>query len=196
MIHYLSASEEPNWIISALLGAIIGALISPAGKAVLYPVRRLKPHPMAGKWYSYHVSFMAGQPIFRYGTITVKTGIRTRYSIQRTTSAAPFGADGRPTPPVLTYSGGTLTEEADHIVMTFLGSSHRETLTYRFLSRIPSNSSVIPGVWMAYDHDLNPAAGTAILSRDPLTDEGEARRVLGAWVVSEGLALHLRKSPQ
>ncbi|MFJ8015372.1 hypothetical protein [Streptomyces sp. NPDC096339] len=191
----MSGSEEPNWLVSALVGAVIGVMLAPAGKAALYPVRRMKRHPMAGKWYSYHFSFMAGQPILRYGTITVRTGVRTRYAIQRTTSAAPFGADGRPTPPVLKYSGGSLTEEADHIIMVFTGISHRETLTYRFLSRIPSNSSVIPGVWAAYDHDLNPAAGTAIVSRDPLTDE-EARRLLGAWVVGDEFALHLRRSPQ
>ncbi|MFF0292794.1 hypothetical protein ACFYS8_06150 [Kitasatospora sp. NPDC004615] len=196
MLQYLSVSaSEPNWLISAAVGAVLGALVVPAANLALYPARRLQAHPMAGHWYSYHFSYLSGQPVLRYGTIVIRTGVRTRHVIERHSSASPIGPDLALTPPVLSYRGGSLIDEADHIVMTFSGKTHRETLVYRFLSRIPSNASVIPGVWMAYDHDLNPAAGAAIISREPLADS-DIRRLLESWVVSEGFALHLRKSPR
>ena len=53
------------------------------------------------------------------------------------------------------------------------------------LARLPSNDSVIPGVWMSVDHDMNPAAGLMILAREVQKSE-ELSRELAETMVALG----------
>jgi glycine/D-amino acid oxidase-like deaminating enzyme len=80
--------------------------------------------------------------------------------------------------------------EHGHVIITFSGLSHEETVTMRFLERLPSSSEVVPGIWMAEDHDRHPAAGASLISREPLTDH-DASEQLRSWVVVRGLSLHV-----
>ncbi|MGO9319798.1 MAG: hypothetical protein ACLQBY_03185 [Solirubrobacteraceae bacterium] len=69
---------------------------------------------------------------------------------------------------------GTLRIENDQLLIEMDATTHNEHLVYRFLNRIPSNASVVPGIWMSFDHDSHPAAGAAILSdRAMAADEAE-----------------------
>ncbi|MEV6527050.1 hypothetical protein AB0M43_34490 [Longispora sp. NPDC051575] len=184
---------EPNWIITSVVGAVIGVLVVPFYRVLLYPFRRLRRHPLGGLWYSYSYSFIDGRLHLRHGTFHVRSGVLQRYVVSRENFGRypppTFGA----TPPPLRYRG-SVYEEHDHYVMVFQGRTHTETLVYRFVNRIPSNAGIIPGIWLAYDHDLNPAAGTAIISREPLAPE-TVTSLLRSWVVFEKGAFHIRKTP-
>ncbi|WP_018347980.1 hypothetical protein [Longispora albida] len=185
--------QEPNWIITSIVGAVIGALLVPTWRIMLYPIRRLRPHPLHGIWYSYSYSFMDGALQLRHGTFTIRSGLLQRWIVHRENFGRYPPPSLGPAPPPLRYRG-TVSEEHDHYVMLFSGRTHTETLLYRFVNRIPSNAGIIPGVWMAYDHDLNPAAGCAIISRGPLAPQ-TVTTLLRSWVVFEKGAFHIRKTP-
>ena len=185
---------EPNWEVTAILGAVLGALVVPFWQLLNYPVRRLRPHSLNGQWYSYHLTFVSGRVQLRFGTMRIQPGIRSRYVATRENSDSPHQSDGQLPSPKLRYRGRVLPDEADQVVIVFKGLSHQETVVYRFLNRIPSNATVVPGIWMAHDHDLTPAAGAAILSRSGLHPD-QAMRILQSWLVYEKGAMHLRKNP-
>jgi hypothetical protein len=185
---------EPNWEVTAVLGAVLAALVVPFWQLLNYPVRRLRPHSLNGQWYTYHLTFVSGQIQLRFGILHIRPGIRSRYVATRENSDAPPQSDGTIPAPKLRHKGQILPDEADQIVILYKGTSHRETVVYRFLNRIPSNATVVPGIWIGYDHDLCPAAGSAILSRKALPPD-EAIRILQSWLVCERGAIHLRKNP-
>ncbi len=185
--------NEPNWIITSFVGALIGVLIVPLYQMFIYPFRKRQWHPLGGKWYSYSYSFLDGRLQLRHGTFTVRHGVLQRFVVDRLNFGQYPPPPSSPQPPPLRYRG-TIYEEHDHYVMTLEGRTHTESLLYRFVNRVPSNAGIIPGVWMAYDHDLNPAAGTAIISREPLAPEVVVH-LLRSWGVFEKGAFHIRKTP-
>lgn len=187
--------SEPNWLITALIGAVLGVLITPASRILLYPTRRLKPHSLSGRWFEYYYSFHNGKPVLRYGIFTIRTGLRHPHVVERESSAGPADAEQKFREPSLRYRGRLLPAESGHTVIALKAASHEETLLYRFLGRIPSNSDVVPGVWAAYDHDLNPAAGAAIICRTQL-DVDAAEKLLQSWAAVDARGvLRMHRSP-
>jgi hypothetical protein len=73
---------------------------------------------------------------------------------------------------------GTVRIENDQLLIEMDATTHNEHLVYRFLNRIPSNASVVPGIWMSFDHDSHPAAGAAILSDQNMTAEEAEKEIL------------------
>jgi hypothetical protein len=199
-MHYTVANfavhniAEPNWEVTLILGAVVGVLVIPIWQLIVYPARRLRPHSLNGRWYEYHLTFVSGRVALRFGIVCIKPGIRSRYIVTAEYSDGPPQGDGQLPTPKLWYRGRVLPSEADQVVILLKGLSHPETAVFRLLDRIPSNDNVVPGIWMAYDHDLAPAAGVAILSRSSLPPE-QAMRMLQSWLIQEKGAMHLRKTP-
>ena len=187
--------NEPNWIITALVGAILGALVVPTVRLLAYPARRIRSHQLGGSWYTYHYSYVNGKPALRYGLLTISTAIASRYAVRLTTSARTIGAEQSPVEPILTYRGRTVPDHVGHLVIMLYGNSHKELLMFRFLSRIPSNAQVVPGVWMAYDHDGHPAAGSEILSRTPLSNTTVQAQLRRWSVLDDRGVLRIRQPP-
>lgn len=187
---------DPNWLLSSVIGAIIGALVVPVTGLLAYPVRRLRVHTtLIGRWYSYHYSFRDEILELRYGTLHIRPGLRRQYVVHRKNSRTRPDPNGRFRPAIdLLRYRGSLHEEGHHIIVEVKPRDSRrdETVFYRFLGQIPSNASVVPGLWMAYDHDRNPAAGTIILSREPLTDEA-ATRLLRSWTKGAFAPIRIRR---
>ena len=193
-IDLTALTSQPDWLVSAVLGAILGALVAPASMLAMFPIRRLKPHIFHGKWYSYHFSFLGERLVLRYGIFNVRTGIRHRYSVTRLSSGGRPSEPYKLPKPILKYRGRVYNER-DHVVMSIAATTHVETAMYRFLGRIPSNTTVIPGLWMSYDHDTNPTAGVAIISREQLSDD-EAKEWLRSLMVSDSGAIRITRTAQ
>jgi hypothetical protein len=185
---------EPNWIVTCVVGAILGVLATYFAPALGYPFRRLKKSPLERLWYEYHFSYLGGRLVLRQAKLKVRKGILSRYVVtfdhERSEAVQPGGPFGAKE---LSYKG-SLKYEHDHILLALDGVSHEESLSYRFINKIPSNDSVLPGIWMSYDHDLNPASGTAILSKDQLSPD-DAISTLRKWTISGQGGLRVPREP-
>jgi hypothetical protein len=171
-------SSQPSWIVllvlGAVAGAIMGTLVNNYGGVLLYPLRRRRPDNYIGEWWEYHLSYLNGQRTLRQGKLTVKRGRRTKV---RQVKFWHIGVDGSDDKLKLAYKG-TLRIEGAQLLIQLKATTHKEYLVYRFLNLIPSNDSVVPGIWMAYDHNSNPAAGAAILSQRQMTSDQAEKEIL------------------
>jgi len=179
---------EPNWIIISVVGAILGALIARYGSIVLYPIRYLKKEPLIGDWFDYHFTFVNGARYVAESPVKIRRGklrgisveIRDQDVVSQSGVLDNKRTDG------LTYRG-TLRREGPHLVVEVHGVGHIELLIFRFIYRLPSNDAVIPGVWMSFDHDMNPTAGLMILSRTRLRRSAAIRLLLDCAHLDEGV---------
>ena len=162
---------QPNWLVVLIISAVLATLVDKYGGAILYPYRRFKKDQWVKDWCEYHLSYKDGQRILRQSKLSIKRGLWSsarRVKFWHLPSDAADGLQNR-----LLYKG-TMRFEKDQLLIEMDAKTHKERLVYRFINRIPSSDSVVPGLWMSYDHDSRPAAGAAILSdREMTADEAE-----------------------
>lgn len=169
---------EPNWIIVTLIGALIGAILSQYWTILFYPLRLLKHDPLLGDWYDYHFTFVHGRKYLAESTAVIKRGLLTSRSIRMQDQDLIRYSEGpeHDLRDGLSYKGVVLVE-GPHLLIKLHATTHKEFLVFRLLNRLPSNASIIPGVWMSFDHELNPTAGIMMFSRKKL-DRNEAATLL------------------
>ena len=162
--------QQPNWIIVTIIGAVVGALVSQYWTIIFYPARLLKADTLGGDWYDYHFTFLHGKRYLAESIVKVRRGMLADRSVyvqdqdlvRYSGGIDPNRKDG------LSYKG-SVQVEGPHLIMKLRATSHREVLVFRLINRLPSNASIIPGVWMSFDHELNPTAGVMVLSRERMT---------------------------
>jgi hypothetical protein len=161
--------SEPNWIIVTLIGALIGAIVSQYWTIFFYPIRRLKHDPLLGTWYDYHFTFVHGRRYLAASAVVVKRGLLTSRSIRMQDQDLIRYSEGpeHDLKDGLSYKGVVLVE-GPHLLIKLHATTHNEFLVFRLINRLPSNSSMVPGVWMSFDHELNPTAGIMMFSRQKL----------------------------
>jgi hypothetical protein len=170
--------QQPNWIIVTIIGALVGAVVSQYWTIIFYPARLFKADTLCGDWYDYHFTFLHNKRHLAESIVKVRHGIladRSAYVqdqelVRYGEGIDPNRKDG------LSYKG-SVQVEGPHLVMKLRATSHQELLVYRLINRLPSNASIIPGVWMSFDHELNPTAGVMVLSREKMT-AGDATAML------------------
>jgi hypothetical protein len=161
-------SQEPNWVVTAVVGGVLGAGAARLGLLPWQFLRhRLTAHPLLGLWHEAHWTFLHGRQVLGRGEIRLTRGVRTPVRVH--VVSRPVGATSTDT---LSYRGEIRAEKGHHVLV--LTGSHDETLIMRLLAHLPTHDAVLPGVWMSQDHDSRPASGVLVLSRTELPDE-EAR---------------------
>jgi hypothetical protein len=162
--------HQPNWIIVTIIGAVIGAVVSQYWTVIFYPVKLLRSDSLGGCWYDYHFTFVHGKRYLAESIVRIRRGILSERSVyvqdqdlvRYAGGIDPDRKDG------LTYKGNVQVE-GPHLIVRLRATSHKELLVFRLINRLPSNASTIPGVWMSFDHELNPTAGVMVLSRERMT---------------------------
>jgi hypothetical protein len=171
--------HQPNWIIVIIIGAVVGAVVSQYWTLVFYPVKLLKTDSLRGVWYDYHFTFVHGKRYLAQSIVRIRKGILTERSVfvqdqdlvRYSGDIDPNRRDG------LTYRG-TIQVEGPHLIVKLRATSHKELLVFRLINRLPSNASIIPGIWMSFDHELNPTAGVMMLSRERITSNDATNMLL------------------
>ena len=179
---------EPNWAVVTIVGAVVGALAQKYGSLVLYPLRRLKQEPLIGAWYDYHFTFLNGNRYVAESPVLIRHGRLTGISVEINDQdvVSESGSLNNKRRDGLTYRG-TLRHEGPHLVVEANGVRHTELLVFRFIYRLPSNDAVIPGVWMSFDHDMNPTAGLMILSRKRLRRSAAIKFLMDSAHIDDGV---------
>jgi hypothetical protein len=182
----IDALTSPNWVVTTILGAVLGALLSAYGSLILYPIRRLKRDQYIGEWSEYHWTWKDGRKNLCRGRFTVKRGLLAPYSVEF--DHLPQKTNGKTSTHSkdLRYKGRLRLEDG-HVVFDFRGTTHTESITYRFPRWIPSSSDRIVGIWMSFDHTGTPSAGGAMLVRGDLTDLQAANFLNAHLTTSDGL---------
>jgi hypothetical protein len=171
--------HQPNWIIVIIIGAVVGAVVSQYWTVIFYPVKILKTDSLRGRWYDYHFTFVHGKRYLAESIVRIRRGILSERSVfvqdqdlvRYSGDIDPNRRDG------LTYKG-TVQIEGPHLIVKLRATSHKELLVFRLINRLPSNTSIIPGVWMSFDHELNPTAGVMMLSREKMTSSDATNMLL------------------
>jgi hypothetical protein len=149
--------DEPNWLITTFIGAVIGLLLPYLVDVTKYLWRYWKSEPLVGQWFEYHANFVGGENHISSGVWKINKGFSHEFTVNFT-----HNTGGK-----LEYRGA-LFEERGHIVAELKSYSHRnESLYYRFMNPIASER-VIPGIWLSFERDGRICSGAAILSKEEL----------------------------
>lgn len=149
--------KDPNWIVTAFVGAVMGWLLPFAIRAAWFLCQRFQKDHLEGTWHGYHWSYMKDSPTLYRSTWRIRKGVLHKYSVVNTLQ------DG------MKYRGYIVVERGQLIVRTHR-RANQETARYRFYWPISSNDDLLEGLWLSFDHDVKIAAGGHILSRKPLAD--------------------------
>jgi hypothetical protein len=172
--------QQPNWIIVIIIGAVVGAVVSQYWTVIFYPAKLLRTDSLSGDWYDYHFTFVHGKRYLAESIVRIRRGKLTDRSVRVQDQDLVRYSGGIDTDRKdgLAYKGTTYIE-GPHLIVKLHAISHRELLVFRLVNRLPSNASIIPGVWMSFDHELNPTAGVMVLSRERMTSSDATDVLLG-----------------
>jgi len=186
------AIAEPNWLITSLIGAAIGAIIPQLAAAVGYPFRRLKGDMFTGVWNEYYWTWNDGRKQMWSGRVNVRRGILKSYTVDA--HMFPESGNGQ----VVDMPGhaslrhrGELRLEGAHVILETRATTHTESVVTRYPRWIPSSSDRIVGIWMSFDHSGAPAAGAVLLSRDKI-ETSDAKDLLSRYVSTSPGFLRVR----
>jgi len=159
--------KEPNWIVTALVGAVIGWAFPYIGRAVYYLCRRLEKDYLEGDWYGYHWTYKGGKPLLNKSKWRIRKGFFHRFAVRYTHQSG------------MNYRGYAEVERSQLIVKIHNGKN-QETARFRVTWPIPSNARLLHGIWLSFDHDTKIASAALLLSRDELSDADAIARIKGA----------------
>jgi hypothetical protein len=155
-------TQEPNWVVMAILGLVLGHyakhLLGPVERTV---VRFLKPQSMTGNWYEYHWSTAKRQTVFRKEIWKITK--QTLSGELRIEIREPGGSN-------LAY-GGTMVREGNHWIKETKGINHGESTFSRLTSPIAPYDDTFVGICLSTDFDGRILASVQLLSRVELTDD-------------------------
>ncbi|SFC94441.1 hypothetical protein SAMN05421780_11365 [Flexibacter flexilis DSM 6793] len=154
-------STEPNWIITTLIGTVIGYLYPYFIKGIIYIGRLLfTKHYLTGQWNSYYQIWENNLAVIKHEKWTVSLGYNSKLKVKIKTVA-----EGN-----LNYSG-ELTEERGHLIVTLKAKEYDERVFGRYPIPIPSNDATVVGLWLGVDFNAHATVGANILSRIELDNE-------------------------
>lgn len=148
--------NEPNWLVSAVVGAVFGVFLPFAAKACYFVFRRFKKYHLEGLWHGYLYSYKTNQSIICEFELRIRKGFTSRYRVRM-----------RYTDGTMAYKG-TMDIENAQVYMNLSSRQHEEHPVFRFNLPIPSNDRTLTGLWLSFDNDMHIGSGAVVLSRDPL----------------------------
>jgi hypothetical protein len=190
MLHlegFLSQTGPPWYIVTAI-GAVAGYVLTEYHGAISYPIRRLRSNQFIGEWYEYHWTWHDNSRQLRHAKLKIKRGVMSPFTVRFDHTSH---GSSKPATHNLRYKGDLQLEDG-HAIVTLVGITHHERLTYRFPAWLPSAEQVT-GLWMSFDHSGAPAAGGSLLSQQQLSDTDVTERMEHNLSTSPGF---LRVSPR
>lgn len=151
--------QDPNWLISALIGAVFGYLLPLLPASLRYLVGKFRRSQLEGLWHQCNYTFSDGRQILCREEWKIARGFLHPYALK--VSGLP--GDGR-------RYRGQITHERNHLIAIYQASTHTETVYARFHFPATPEGQVVPGIWLSFDHDGCVTAGVQVLSQTKLTD--------------------------
>lgn len=150
--------KEPNWLITLIIGALLGFLpeIITIIKNIVY---RFSKNRLVGTWHVYEVTIHNNNKINTYGICTIKNGFLHRYKISMKNGA-------------LVYKGIGEVEE-NHLYMKLQNQNDNNVRTETCWQRYDfsyNDYNLMCGLWLSNNYDNNTTCGISILSRDSLDE--------------------------
>lgn len=172
--------DNPHWLITALIGAILGCLIPYAVEFVKTLRARFNESFLIGDWYEYHISCANGGSSINKDSWNIKRGLFYPLKVECISSE-------------ITYVG-SMEKEREHLIVTMNAKQARCSVHCRFEYPFPSNPTPILGLWLSFDHDNLVSSGAILLSKDELSDQKIRAIMKSRSKIVEGLPLMKIKS--
>jgi hypothetical protein len=81
---------------------------------------------------------------------------------------------------------GTVSREKHHLVFRFDSVNHAENVLCRFPDPLGKICTSLYGIWLAYDHDQNVAAGGIFLTKEPINNTDPLREIAAGFDLPRG----------
>jgi hypothetical protein len=160
--------KEPNWLITALVGALFGIAIPIWYKTTLMLYRRMNQGTLKGTWYEYNVSRINGVPCIVREIWEVRPNLK---------DALGFTAISAPGAQYNYKYKGRLRQERNHVIAHYDAETHDEEVMCRLELPAVAGAGILIGLWVGFDFDAELIAGPQVLSRHELT-EAELNKAL------------------
>lgn len=148
--------NEPNWIVTAVFGALLG-FIPEIYKILKNLVLRFSKNRIVGEWHVYEVTLVNNQVIQTTGKCVIKNGILHRFSVYMSNDN-------------LIYRGNANVED-NHLFMMLTNKNDRsirkETCWQRYDFSY-DNYDFLYGLWLSNNYDGHTSCGVSILSKGAL----------------------------
>jgi len=175
-------SDEPNWLIAALIGAFLGICLPYLFLAIRFLLRLMRSDQFCGNWYHHFYNYQGGVVNFKTETWKVRRGLRKRFLVIARSTVA-----GEPI-----YRGFAWFEK-DFLVVQLRAGGHEEEVFQRFHRPVPAGVMTLVGVSIAQDYDGRASAGGNVLSQRRL-GEKQVRDLLERRIIldSSSRVMHVR----
>lgn len=151
--------SEPNWVITTIIGAIVGYLTPYAVKMSRYMLRRFEKEIAEGTWHVYHPTIRDGSALIEHSIWNISKGILVKYVVKETKAQSTS----------VIYKGD-LRLERNHWLIKLRGVRHAEEASIRFYNPVPTEDARTWGLYVSIDYHGNPISGPGLISREELSD--------------------------
>jgi hypothetical protein len=159
--------QQPNWVLSILIGAIVGYLLPYIIKSVDFIVRRFHKEMAEGVWHVYHVTNREHRTQVECSTWRIRKGFNHRFVVEEQKATLGF----------VPYRG-VLRMERGFWLVKLAGTKHEEKVMVRLLSPLPSGDSTSWGLYLGLDFEGRSVAGPVMISRNDLAADEALRKMM------------------
>ena len=158
--------SQPHWLITALVGAALGVVVSNIGRIPDIYNRYTKDTFLDGEWYSYHETTKNGMNIIREAKWLIERDFFNEYEAE--ISFEDFNKK---------YLGTVTTFDGKHAIISAWGDGFSDFVTIRILEQ---NYDFNRGAWFAENEDGVLTHDSWILNRDQLSSKQAAKKLMEA----------------
>ena len=150
--------SEPNWVITIILGAIVGFLLPYILNLVRFIRRFFKKEIAEGNWYVYHMINRDGIIQVENSMWKIKKGFYSKFIVEE-----------RKVDYVL-YKG-LLVFERNFWLVRLKGIKHDEEVYIRLINPIPTQDTRTQGLFLSLDYNGIATAGPVLISRKEILQD-------------------------
>lgn len=152
--------NEPDWVLTTLIGAVAGCLLPYFIKSLSFVARRFRREMAEGEWYVYHTTNRGGILDIQPAIFSIRKGFDAKFVVEERREGLKYPM----------YKG-TLRSERNFWLVRLQGVKHVEEVLIRFYSPIPSRDAVTWGLYLGVDFEGNPMSGPIMISRQEFSTE-------------------------
>lgn len=150
---------QPNWLIFAAVGALIGYLIPYFVKFISFTIRRLKRNIIKGDWFVYHPTNRENEFIIESSKFNIRSGYYNPYVIREYKNNSQL------------FAKGALTFERNYLLIRLNTVAHEEKVYIRLYSPIGTADNIAWGFFQSIDYLGKPISGPIVFSRDEMSSD-------------------------
>ena len=151
--------SEPNWFIQIVIGSLLALLAPYCWRICKLFFFHFQKNYLLRDWYCYHYSYKKNEPIYLKSVWKIRRAVRSDFKVKITVGDN------------LLHYVGHLKFEENHVLIKASSSEHKETLIFRIEYKIQSNSDILYGIGLSFDHDGKIISSAMILSKKKLTEK-------------------------